>query len=450
MKNTASYHALQNAFSKFISDNDLVRDREPVLLAVSGGIDSMAMANLFLSEGIRHAIAHCNFRLRGAEADADEDLVRSYALSKNIPFHTVGFDTQKYAYEWGISIQMAARELRYSWFRKLMTENGYAATAVAHNLDDQVETILLNLARGTGLTGLSGMRIDSGDIIRPLLFASRKQIVDFSRYACIPFREDKSNSDTKYSRNKLRHKVIPVFREINPSFDATISKNAGRFAQLDLLLTEYVDTVRKNISRRKDANTIFDIEKLASLAGNRSLLFELFSPFGTGSDQISDLVSVINGRTGSYIETGHSRIIRNRNELLVTPLEEDGMSVYTVSNADEFSSVPFLELSALTASASDFMIPRDKSFACLDAGLMKYPVVIRRWKEGDSFVPFGMKRRKKLSDFFTDRKYSIDEKTKAWIAESDGKIFWIVGERIDDRFRVTEKTKSILLLRSLV
>jgi tRNA(Ile)-lysidine synthase len=440
----------------FIAENKLIRHGENVLLTVSGGIDSMVMANLFLHLPYKTGIAHCNFSLRGEESDGDENLVRAFAEKNGIPFFSVRFDTKNYAKDNGISVQMSARELRYSWFEEIRKSNNYDFIAVAHNLNDKIETLLINLTRGTGLTGLSGIKPVSDRIIRPLLFATRESIASYCMEHAIAYREDKSNADTKYIRNKIRHLVIPVLKEINPSIENTLSETAERFAGINEIVNSFVSELRNKITESNEKRTIVKIVLLKEYLHNKSLIFELFRIYGITNYQLDDLLNVINGRTGSQIITDSHRIIRNRNEIIIEDNEKSTYDVnkrstyrpHIANNPEQLSEIPGIISAEQVNVDESFKISSDPSDACLDFEKIKFPLLIRRWKAGDYFFPLGMKKKKKLSDYFIDKKYSLTEKENKTVLESDGNIIWIIGDRIDDRFRITDNTKTALLIKS--
>jgi tRNA(Ile)-lysidine synthase len=431
---------------KYIKSNSLFNRGNKLLLAVSGGIDSMVMAHLFLKLGTNTGIAHCNFCLRGIESDKDEEMVRKFAEDNKIPFYSIRFKTKEYAANKRISIQMAARELRYEWFEKIREENNFDFIAVAHNLNDNIETLLINLTRGTGLTGLTGMRPASDKIIRPLLFASRQKIEEYCNYYQIAFREDKTNTETRYTRNKIRHMVIPVLKEINPSIEETLNDTAERMACIDEFVSGHIEKIRTQISTVKGNTIVFEVEKLLNLQSQKAVIFELFGPFGITEATAGDLIRLLAGKTGKQVFTRSHRIVRNRNELIVTPVETDRLEYHEINIIEDLLSVPGIESAELIDVSSGFEIPDNQNIACIDIEKVSFPVLIRHWKKGDYFFPLGMKNKKKLSDYFVDRKYSLVRKDQALVLESDGKIAWIIGERIDDRFRVTGSTSKVLLI----
>jgi tRNA(Ile)-lysidine synthase len=435
-----------NEFKKFISENQLINQGDRILLAVSGGIDSMVMTHLFLQTGTETGIAHCNFTLRALESDKDEEMVREYASKYNIPFYSARFETKSFAKKNGLSVQMAARELRYEWFERIRKENGYKAVAVAHNLNDNIETLLINLTRGTGIAGLTGMRPSVNNIIRPLLFATRQEITSYCIKNHLVFREDNSNSDTKYTRNKIRHLVIPVLKEINPSIENTLRETAERFTGINEILTKFISELRETISLKKGDIIKFKVSQLKVHFQNKTLIFELFKPFGITNVMLDDLIKVINGKTGGQIFTNTHRIIKNRSEIIVSPENCGNDRFYEIENIQEFSKVPEIISAEYEDISASFEIPEDQFTACIDSVKVRFPLIIRRWKSGDHFYPFGMKNKKKLSDYFVNKKYSILEKENKLILESEGKIVWILGDRIDNRFRITGATKKAMIL----
>jgi tRNA(Ile)-lysidine synthase len=433
-------------FRKYIEENNLFEASYRILLAVSGGIDSMVMTHLFLRTQTKIGIAHCNFNLRGSESDEDETFVKNFTSGHKIPFYSVSFDTTGFASEKNISIQMAARELRYRWFDEIRVKHGYDAIALAHNLNDNIETFLINLTRGTGIAGLTGMKPKYKYLIRPLLFASRQAITEYCEQQNVSYREDRSNTEIKYTRNKIRHQILPVFREINPSFDATVSETAERLGEINEIISGFISGIRKKIMKQRNEIIVFRIENLNPLTPKRTVLFELFKPFGVGNGQLDDLLNLISGKTGRQIFTESHRLIKNRKEILITRKEEEAEGYYIITSPEEFKRVPGFVSANVRILTSDFKIPSSPMIACLDAGKIKFPLIIRKWRHGDSFYPFGMTQKKKLSDYFIDNKFSILEKENSQILESETKIVWIIGHRIDNGFRITKSTKKILII----
>jgi tRNA(Ile)-lysidine synthase len=437
-------------FKKFIDDYNLIKPDDRILLAVSGGIDSMVMTHLFQQLDNVLGIAHCNFSLRSMESDKDEEMVRNYATEKNISFYATRFETSAYAKTNGLSVQMAARELRYEWFEEIRKEYRYDTIAVAHNLNDNIETLLINLTRGTGLTGLSGMRPVFNRIIRPLLFATRQDIIDYCNQNHITFREDKSNADTKYTRNKIRHQIIPVLKEINPSIETTLNETAERFNGINEIISDYISGLRERVSEQKNKSIVFNISRLKELLQNKTVLYELFKPFGITNILLNDLINVINGKTGGQIFTSTHRIIKNRKEIIVSSEDNGNESIYSVKDLKGFRKIPGIVSAGYIKVTDTFKIPSDPYIACIDSEKVSFPFIIRKWKEGDHFYPLGMKQKKKLSDYFINNKYSRLDKENSHILESGGKIVWIIGDRIDDRFKITKATKKVLIIKSAI
>jgi tRNA(Ile)-lysidine synthase len=378
----------------------------------------------------------------------DEELVRNFASDHNIPFFTTRFETKTFAKVNRLSVQMAARDLRYKWFEEIRDQNGYDLIAVAHNLNDNIETLLINLTRGTGLAGLSGMKPLANRIVRPLLFATRQDIVAYRNKHKIVYREDRSNADTKYVRNKIRHLIIPVLKEINSSIELTLNETAERFAGFNEIISDYISHLRENVSEEKEKLTTFNVAILKTHLHNKAILFELFRPYGITNALLPGLVKVIEGKTGGQIITETHRIIKNRKEIIVSDEEYLKDTLFTIDNTESFCTFPGISSARNVNISSTYEIPSDPHIACLDARKISYPLIIRKWKAGDYFYPLGMNQKKKLSDYFIDNKYSIFDKENIFILESGGNIAWIIGDRIDDRFKITESTSRGLLLKS--
>ncbi len=434
-------------FRKFIAVNGLAKLGDRILVAVSGGIDSMVMTHLFLQSEFRFAIAHCNFSLRGAESDEDERLVSEFAAEHNIQFYAVRFQTKEYADEKHISIQMAARDLRYEWFEKTRNSLSFDTVAVAHNLNDNIETFLINLIRGTGIAGLSGMKPATRNIIRPLLFATRGEITEYADTHRILFREDQSNADTKYLRNNIRHRIIPLLKEINPSIESTLFETSEILSDTNEIVSAYLDQLREKVSASKNGFISFDINQADQYISNKAVLFGLFRPYGIRDVSLNDLINIISGKTGGQLFTSTHRIIKNRKELIVTKRNENDQRKWLINSPDDFEILPQLVSAAFVKITREFRIPEGPDELCMDADKLSFPMIIRNWKTGDFFYPLGLTHKKKLSDYFTDNKYSILDKDNSLIMESGGKIVCILGDRIDNRFRITARSRNALIIR---
>lgn len=434
-------------FLKYIEDHRLAKKNDRILVAVSGGIDSMVMTDLFIRSGYNIGIIHCNFALRGHESDMDEELVRKLATENNLAFHTKKFSTAAYAKKNGISIQMAARELRYAWFEEMRIRNGYDYVAIAHNLNDSTETLLINLTRGTGIAGLVGIKPSFNKIIRPLLFATRNAIEEYCSLKKITYREDRSNSETKYSRNKIRHLVLPVLREINPAAEIAINETAERLSFIYEAVNEYIDEIRAKTASGTGNKTFFYAGRLKQFIKNDGVLFELFRPYGINTSTLQSLKKIITGATGKQVFTRTHRLVKDREKILVSEICDPEKKSYEINTLKELRTIPLIRSITRKKFTSAFKIPTDPMTACIDLEKISFPLVIRTWKSGDFFYPLGMSRKKKLSDFLTDRKLSRPDKDSTMVLESEGKIVWIIGERIDNRYRITNETKQILLIR---
>jgi len=434
-------------FNTYIREQDLCKPGDHILLAVSGGIDSVAMAHLFRIAGYRCSMAHCNFQLRGADSESDEQFVRALAFSLKMPFFVKKFDVDERMREEGISLQMAARELRYEWFEELLTEHGCDYLATAHNKNDSVETFIMNLMRGTGIKGLTGIAPGKGKLLRPLLFASREDIIAYRNERDIEFREDTSNMETKYRRNKIRHDIIPIMEQINPAFLETMTSNMDRLNEIHEIFSHAVEQARKEIFKIEPGRIRIDAAKLKMLKPLGTWLFELFSPYGFSRLQCEGIEKIIDAAPGRHsISTTH-QLYKDRSDLILVPSKPESFDRYYLDSPRNHSSLPFpMDVEVLERHVLE-KIPSDQLVACLDLDEIQFPLTIRHWMHGDYFFPLGMDQIKKLSDFFVDQKIPVPEKQRTWIMASGKKIVWIMGHRIDNRFRITGTTTKVLLLR---
>jgi tRNA(Ile)-lysidine synthase len=416
------------------------------LLAVSGGVDSVVMAHLFLKAGFKCAIAHCNFQLRGSDSEADEAFVSSLASYLEMPLYIEKFNVEERMKEKGISVQMAARELRYTWFDKLIKEHSYDYLATAHNQNDSVETFFLNLGRGTGIRGLTGIPARKGHLLRPLLFASRQDILAYSKEHGIEYREDASNLETKYQRNKIRHDVLPVMEQVNPGFIHTMGENMKRLSEIQDIFLYAVEEARRTLFHQDQGQIRIDIQTLKALSPLPTWLYELFSPYGFTRSQCLGIKKIMEAESGRRsISTSHM-LYKDREKLILLKTGQKAFDRYYLDNPEKHSSLPFpMDLDVLERSELQ-EIPSDPNMACLDLDEIQFPLTIRHWQHGDYFFPLGMTQIKKLSDFFVDNKIAVPQKQQTWIMASGKKIVWIMGHRIDHRFRITDKTTRILKL----
>lgn len=445
---------MQERFDRILKG--LLPDGEAVLLAVSGGVDSMCMAELFLNSTakVRFALAHCNFHLRGEESDSDEALVREWAESHGVIFIKKDFDTKEYAASNGVSIEMAARELRYTWFAEVCRERGFAALAVAHNANDNAETMILNMLRGTGVKGMTGMRGSSllpgsdARLIRPLLGFTRKDIHEYAVSHGLQWHEDSTNADSAYKRNCIRNEVFPLFERLNPSFLTTLNEDMERFAQVQSVADEYVRSVSAEIARLEDNGLpVIERQKLTSKKDWEYVLFRLMEPFGFTSSVVADLVSVLKsgGTVSGRTFVAHEYLaVTSAREIVISPVAELAEATDLTINGPGTYSLNGIEFSV---SLSDDV--KDVKTSVGETKLdLPFPFTIRHWQPGDWMRPLGMRGRKKLSDIFVDLKFSLTEKKKALVIADEGShVLALVGHRIDDSVKVTKDTSSVTVIR---
>ncbi|MBN1952048.1 MAG: tRNA lysidine(34) synthetase TilS [Bacteroidales bacterium] len=434
-------------FQDFIREHNLGRQDQEVLLTISGGIDSVTMLDLYRQTGIPYAIAHCNFGLRGEESDGDEAFVRQLAAAHQCRLFVQSFDTKAYCGEKNISIQMGARELRYGWFEELAVREGFDLIATAHNRNDVAETMLLNLIRGTGLKGLTGMAPLKGKIIRPLLFASREEITGYVQANRLSYREDSSNSDIKYQRNLIRNKIIPEMETINPSVVDTLIQESRIFDSSYKIYHQRIEQLRQALNEPDGQISRFSIAKILSLRLTPTLLFDVLQPYGLSFSDISDILGSLTGEAGKLFYTDGYVILKDRNYLIIEERNKpEHEEMFTITPESKALERPFRMKILHSRKDDTFRLPTDNMTVALDAEKLCFPLKLRHWKEGDYFFPLGMKGRKKLSDFFTDKKINLLQKNRIWILESAEEIVWIVGMQIDDRYKVSPQTKKMITL----
>ncbi|WP_418982690.1 tRNA lysidine(34) synthetase TilS [Alistipes sp.] len=438
---------LLESFQNYIAGNDLAAKDDRILLTVSGGVDSMVMLSLFIRSGYEVGVAHCNFQLRGAESDEDEVLVRTEAERCGVAFYNRRFETAAEMQRTGESMEMAARRLRYAWFDELSRAEGYASIAIAHHADDSIETFFINLLRGTGLRGLTGISTQIGRIIRPLMFASRKEILEYAVANRIPFREDSSNRSTKYLRNKIRLGLIPRIREINPKFTDLMRRNIARLTDAQLFINHGIERIRTEAVTSQGGIDTIRLDRIDPAFPQGFVIYELLSSaYGFKGDVIDALCHALDhDATGRRFYARDRVATVDRGTIVVSPIAPDDACSIPVERGTLRSycgnSVLYYEYRDIDA-IQNYGVP--ENVAQVDADRLEFPLTLRRWQEGDSFVPFGMTGRKKVSDFLIDAKVSQPEKERQFVLLSGGEIVWLVGRRIDDRFRLTPQTENVL------
>jgi tRNA(Ile)-lysidine synthase len=433
---------LQALFEKNIKINFPFLIGKKLLIACSGGLDSVVLTHLMKQLECEIALAHCNFSLRGKESDGDEMFVIGLAKSLEIPVFAETFDTKKFAEEHKISTQMAARDLRYNWFAEILKDFKYDYLLTAHHLDDDLETFFINLTRGTGLNGLTGIPKENNKIIRPLLKFSRQEILQYAETNNFKWREDSSNQKTDYLRNKLRLEVLPKFKETNESILKNFQKTQQNLQASQNLIDDYMALVFKLVISGGSNSYKINIQKLKELPNTDALLYELLHGFGfTEWDDVSNL---LDAQTGKMVFSKTHQLLKNRDELILTEISDENIS-------EEFL-VPKTGITSpinLKIETSKYIGETEKNLIYIASEKLKFPLKLRKWRSGDSFQPFGMKGKKKLSKFFKDEKIPLTEKEKIWLLLSDDQVVWVIGHRMDDRFKVTENTSEILKISYL-
>jgi tRNA(Ile)-lysidine synthase len=435
-------------FRQYINDNHLFTEKDKILAAVSGGMDSVALCSMLSLNGFKFGIAHCNFNLRGDESDADEEFVRQLALAYGVKFYAESFGTAEYAKDKGISIQMAARDLRYAWFDKLLTAEGYNVIATAHHLDDQSETFFINILRGAGLAGIHGILPKQGNIVRPMLFADREQIDDFVRDNRLAYREDSSNKSRKYLRNRLRHELMPVLKDIDPGFSQKLGLTIHHIRGVENILNQEINRLTERIIIEMQDHFVIEISEIRELKPLNTWLYFLLQPFGFSVTVINEITEAIDGISGKIFFSPTHRLVKDRDELIIESLANlnTQQTEYLIDEETPGILHPFqLEFNTIPVAETP-EIMHNFAYACLDAEKLIYPLILRLWRTGDRFMPFGMNGGKKVSDFLTDLKLSVPEKEKTWLMLSAGEVVWVVGKRIDARFAVTKKTQKVKMM----
>jgi tRNA(Ile)-lysidine synthase len=432
-------------FREFFKERNLLQST--FLAAVSGGIDSVVLCELCRQSGIQFSIAHCNFQLRGEESERDEQFVRDLATKYGVDVQVKHFDTSAYAEQQKISIQEAARELRYDWFVELRKAMGFSATLLAHHADDNIETLMMNFFRGTGLRGLTGMpegNLDEKFFLRPLLKVRRAEITQFAKDNGLHWGEDSSNASSKYTRNFFRNELLPAIRKVYPQVDDNLLSTIDRLKKTDALYNIALEEIKKKVCQTSGSEIRIPILKLLKYE-HTSLIYEIISDYGFGEKQVEEVIKLSAAPSGKFIENDTHQIIKHRNWFIIAPKTERTNTITVDGGTANVSFKPG-QLQLKIVGREAFRLQKKQEIAQLDTRNIEYPLLLRKWRQGDYFYPLGMLKKKKLGRFLIDQRLPKNEKENVWVLESNRKILWIVGMRIDDRFKVTESTKEVLVI----
>ncbi len=431
-------------FHKYNTENGLFRPGDKLLVTVSGGVDSVVLCHLLTQSEHHFSIAHCNFGLRGAESDEDERFVEELAEELEVNIHLKKFDTHRLVKENGISVQMAARELRYEWFSSLAKQKGYTHILTAHHQNDLVETVLLNLVRGTGIAGLHGIKPKSGNLIRPLLFATKEEILLYARENNLRWREDSSNESVKYHRNLLRLEVIPLLKKINPNLENTLRQSVEKISAAETIFHNYVEGCRIDFMTRQERHILLDYSFLEDEAAPQLLLFELLRPFGFNYHQSGNILACLRGEPGKKFLSDSHILVKDRTTLIITEREEEsGPSEILIEETCTSVLLPWTEQTLTIEQDNGFSDKEANSTAYLDFSKVHFPLKARPWQAGDSFHPLGMKGKKKVSDFLNDLKIPVNLKSNVTVVLSGDHIIWVAGLRISEPYKAEKNRKSL-------
>ncbi|TXG35279.1 tRNA lysidine(34) synthetase TilS [Seonamhaeicola maritimus] len=411
-----------------------------LLIAISGGVDSVVLTHLCYQLGLDISLAHCNFNLRGKESDGDEEFVVQLADNLDIEAFTESFNTEGYASENKMSIQMAARELRYYWFDELAQQLGFDYILTAHHADDNLETFLINFSRGTGLDGLTGIPEVNNKFVRALLPFSRENVIDYAKANNLIWRVDSSNASTKYLRNKLRHEVIPILKEINPSLLQSYQSTINNLGDATDIVEDHLELFFEDaVESIEDNKMTFNVSEFKKQNNPRAYLFETFKDYGF--TEWNDALNLLDAQSGKYILSSTHRLIKHQDSLLLSEIVPGELIEITITDSNQEVETPF---GILSFSEVDEIQNNSITAIYVDKALLKFPLLIRQWKVGDVFFPFGMKGKKKVSKYFKDEKLSLLDKESTLLLCSEDNIVWVVNRRADNRFRVTEETEEII------
>ncbi|MDR1653143.1 MAG: tRNA lysidine(34) synthetase TilS [Prevotellaceae bacterium] len=429
----------------FIEKNKLLENAKPVIVGLSGGSDSVVLLDILQKLKYKCLAAHCNFALRGAESQRDETFVRQLCREKDVTLFVKKFETKQFAGAKNISIEMAARQLRYEWFDALLEKCNAQAIAVAHHQDDNIETALLNIVRGTGLKGLCGIPVQNGKIIRPLLDVSKTDIENYIKVNNLNFVNDSSNFENNFKRNKIRNKILPLLETVNPSIRKTLFNEINIFNGIYQIYENCIENIKNELLTPENNTVKIRIDKLRQQINSSTVLFEIIKDYGFNFAQTEKIIDVLNLESGKIFYSKNYRLIKDREFIYIKGNKlDDKSNEYLIEfNCKKINSPINLDLK-IYLKENDFVLIKNKNTVQIDLNKIKFPLTLRKWKHGDSFFPFGMNNIQKLSDFMINNKLSILDKEDVWLLLSDNKIVWIVGHRLDNRFKIDEKTRKIL------
>lgn len=454
---------LLDKFKAYIRQQNLFHPKDKLLLAVSGGVDSVVLRELCKQAGYDFAIAHCNFQLRGEESERDENFVRELGKKYDVEVLIKKFDTKYYADENKLSIQVAARELRYTWFNELLNNGAERSNSeipnpqfpipnyllTAHHANDNIETLLMNFFKGTGINGLHGILPKQNKIVRPLLFAKKDEIREFAAANKLDFVEDSSNASDKYTRNYFRNQLIPDLKKVFPQVEYNLLNNIEKFREIEMIYQLSVDLTKKKLLEQKGNEIHIPVLKLLKTPALRTIIYEIVKHYGFTAHQADEVIGLLKSESGKYISSPSHSILKNRNWLIISPNENTEAETIFIGEKDRKIEFQQGEITIELLSTTNYKTQTSNLVAQLNASEIKFPLLLRKWKPGDYFYPLGMTKKKRLSRFFIDQKLSMIQKEKTWVIEMDKKIIWVLGLRIDNRFKITGNTKNILQISFL-
>ncbi|MGF2412596.1 tRNA lysidine(34) synthetase TilS [Ferruginibacter sp.] len=431
-------------FQQYIKQQHLFNPKDKLLLAVSGGVDSVVLCELSKQAGYDFAIAHCNFQLRGEDSNRDEKFVAQLAKKYEVPVYQVSFDTNAIAASEKKSVEETARDLRYAWFEEIRSSNGYDYIVTAHHADDNIETVLMNFFRGTGIKGLHGILPRQSKIVRPLLFANKKALQLFAELHDIVFVTDYTNEQNDFTRNYFRNELIPAVKKVFSGVEDNILNNITRLGEAEKLYNQAINIHKEKLLEAKGNEIHIPVLKLLKVSPLATILYEIIKDYNFTAHQTEEVIALLQSESGKYLQSASHRVIKNRKWLIISPNKTNEAQNILIEAANK--KINFETGVLLIEQYSTFAVNHSPFIAQLDLTGIKFPLLLRKWKQGDYFYPLGMQKKKKLSRFFIDQKLSLTQKENVWVIESNKKILWVVGMRIDDRFKITDTTKNVLQL----